>query len=1042
MNKIKISSFLFCTFLITLTTSVFGQKTTVYIHEDAEFKTGIELFQKEKYGSAQKSFNKIIEKKSDPTSLVRIDAEYYSALCAIELFNKDGEFYLKQFIKDHPESPKVKSAYFHLGSYNYRKKKYKDALDWFAKVQVYDLTTDELAEFYFKRGYSYFSTEQYDLAAKDFYEIKDAGNKYKAPAKYYFAHIAYLKKNYETALNDFIKLKQDETFGAVVPYYIVQVYYLQKKYDSVIVYAPALLDTVNSKRAPEIARLIGEAYYNTSRYNEAIPYFKQYETAFGTLPREDNYQLGYAYYKIKEYKNALIYFSKTTEKDDDSLAQNVAYHMGDCYIKTTQKQKALNAFKQASKFNFDTTIEEDALFNYAKLGYELSYNPYSEAIKALKKYIKKYPGTDRADEAYTYLVNAFITTQNYDEALLAIENIKTLTPDLKLTYQKAACYLGMLQFNNGDYNDAITSFGKSLKYNFDRNIKANAIYWSAEAYYRNKNYNNAIEVYNEYITQPGAIGKPQLSEANYNIAYCYFHLKDYENSNLWFRKFVTFKPEANAKKINDAYNRIGDGYFMQRNFESAANYYSQSYKMKLVDADYALYQKALAEGVLKKHAAKISDLKIFIKEYSRSSYIQKAKYELAQTYLLDNQNDQALASFLKFIDEYPNSQYINTSLSSIGLIYYNKKEDEKALEYFNRLITRDRKSPEANEAIAVVKNIYKTKGEVQQMESYLNSIGEKIPQASLDSITYEIGKNHYLEQNYKSAIADFTKYIQKFPDGIFIIDAYFYKAECDYSSAKTDDALNGYAFVISKNKNEFTERSLSRATNILYKKQDYAKAADYYKQLEQVAENTKNRDNAIIGLMRCHYRLKNYEEAINYSNKVLAIEKVSNELINEAHYNIAQSMYALQKYDDALSEFRKVANSTKNELGSESSYYIALIQYTKGDYKLSEKTIYGLINSDANSPFWITSSLLLLADNYVALKDNFQAKTILNSVLTDSDIPELIKKAQEKLDKIKAEEEAAKAAKLEPKPIQLMFKGDSLEQKKLFITEPAKDTIK
>jgi TolA-binding protein len=1042
MDKPFFLRFFFSALLIGLTAAVFGQKTSIYVHEDAEFKTAIELFRKEKYGSAQKSFNKLIESKTDVTSLIRIDAEYYSALCAIELFNKDGEYYLKLFIKNHPESPKVKAAYFHLGRYNYRKKKYKEALDWFAQVDVYNLTLEELPEFYFKRGYSYFSTEQYDLASKDFYEIKNADTKYAAPAKYYFAHIAYLNKNYETALHDFVKLKKDETFGSVVPFYIVQIYYLQKKYDSVIVYAPALLDTASSKRAPEIAKIIGESYYNTSRYNEAIPYFKQYENSFGTLPREDNYQLGYAYYKTKEYKNALAYFTKAAEVNDDSLAQNVAYHMGDCYIKLGQKQKALNAFKQASKLNFDKMIEEDGLFNYAKLSYELSFNPYSEAIKALKKYIKKYPGTDRADEVYTYLINAFITTQNYEEAMSAIESMKTLTPDLKLAYQKAAYYMGVSQFNNSEYNEAIASFGKSLKYNFDRTIKAASIYWTAEAYYRDKQYQTAIRVYNEYIIEPGAIGKPELAEANYNVAYSYYNLKDYENSNLWFRKFVIFKPEADAKKINDAYNRIGDCYFMQRNFESASEYYEKSYKMKLVDADYALYQKALADGVQKKNVEKIAALQTFVKEYPQSSYIQKVKFELAQTYLLNNQNNEAFSCFLKFIDEYPNSRYINTCLSNIALIYYNNNEDKKALEYFNRLIIRDRKSPEANEAIEIVKAIYKENGDITGLETWLSSVGETIPQASLDTIAYEVGKKHYLEDKYAAAAVDFDKYIQKFPNGIFITEANFYKAECEYSTAKVDDALKSYIFVIEKNKNQFTEQSLVRATNILYPKQDYAKAADYYKQLEQVAENAKNRDNAIIGLMRCVYRLKDFNEAIIYSKKVLALEKLSNELTYEAHYNIAQSFYATQKLDDALAEFHVVANSTSNELGTESRYYIALIEHTKGEYKQAEKTIYDLVDSDANSPYWITKSLLLLADNYVALKDNFQAKTILNSVLTDSDIPELIKIAQEKLDKINADEAAAKAAMLQPPPIQVMFKGDSLEQKKLFIPEPVKDTIR
>src|ERR1700752_3567516 len=201
MTRLKGFVLSVCFFIIFASSA---QKTIIYTHNDAEFQTAIELFQKEKYGAAQKAFLNVIKLSPDPKSLVHIDAEYYNAICAIELFNKDGELYLKQFIYDHPESPKVKSAYFYLGKYNYRKKKWRDAIDWFGKVDIYDLTTEELSEFYFKRGYSLFNVDKLSEAKKDFYEIKDVDNKYAGAAKYYYAHISYQEKNYETALTDFL----------------------------------------------------------------------------------------------------------------------------------------------------------------------------------------------------------------------------------------------------------------------------------------------------------------------------------------------------------------------------------------------------------------------------------------------------------------------------------------------------------------------------------------------------------------------------------------------------------------------------------------------------------------------------------------------------------------------------------------------------------------------------------------------------------------------------------------------------------------------
>jgi tetratricopeptide (TPR) repeat protein len=1027
MNRLKGFALSICFFLFFAS---FAQKTTVYTHEDAEYKTAIELYQKEKFGAAQKSFLNIIKTHADPKSLVRIDAEYYNAICAIELFNKDGELYLKQFIYDHPESPKVKSAYFYLGKYNYRKKKYRDALDWFEKVDIYDLTTEELSEFYFKRGYSFFNTDKFAEAKKDFYEIKDVDNKFAGAAKYYYAHIAYSEKNYETALADFLKLQQNETFGPVVPYYIAQLYYMQGKYEQVISYAPALLDSANTKRAPEIARVLGESYYRLNKYSEAIPFLKKYEKATGKLPRSDQYELGYAFYKVKDYDEAINYFTGVTNIDD-SLVQNAYYHLGDCYLKINNKQNARNAFSEASKLNFDKNIQEDALYSYAKLCYELSYNPYNEAIKAFQLYIANYPNSSRLDEAYGYLVNAFTTTKNYKGAVEAIEAIKVLTPELKQAHQKVAYFRGVDLYNNGEYAEAIKMFDKATTYKFDKNISAQAVYWKGESNFKLKNYQKAIESYTAYISEPGAIGKSELSDANYNIGYSYLKLKDYDNSILWFRKFVTFKPQADEKKINDALNRIGDGYFMNHDFDNAADYYGQSYKMKLINADYALFQKALAEGVLKKYPEKITDLQAFISNYPNSTFLQRAKFELALTYEKDNQNDQAIALYKKIIDDYPNSIYVNTALSKIGLIYFAKKEDDNALIYFDRLIKRDRKSPEANEAINQIKQIYTAKGNVQAMEDYLSSIGAAIPQMELDSIAYNIGKTHYLERDYKNAISDFEKYIQKFPDGFYLLQATAMKADADDALGNSDAALTGYTAIISKTKNQYTEQALNRASDILYKKKECEKALELFKQLEQIAEIPKNVSSAKIGLMRCNYQLKNYSDVMVYVDKVLGIENVSKELKNEAHYYLGQTLFATQKYDEAFAEFKALSNTAQNEMGAEASYNVAYIYYLKNDYKQSQKAIFDFVG-ESDYEYWVSKAFILLADNFVALKDNFQAKTTLKTVINDSKTPELIKAAQEKLDKINADEEAAKKAKIMSEPLKIEFRGDTTEQKKLF----------
>jgi tetratricopeptide (TPR) repeat protein len=305
LNKLKILiALILLAVMLIMAGAATAQQTLVHTDPDKDYKLGLELYNKEKFAAARSLFEKAVSSNKNAHSEIIINCDFYTAMCAMELFHNDAEDKLNSFIENHPESPKVGMAIFKLGVYHYRKKKYKNAIETFELVDIYELTTDELAEFYFKFGYSYYELERFEEASKMFYEIKDVDTRYTNPANYYYSHIAYTTKNYETALVGFQKLQNDEVFGPIVPYYISQIYFLQKRYEMVIEYAPPLLETENVKRAPEVARLIGESYFKLNEFEKSIPYLEQYKKSTGRLSREDAYQLGYAYFKTKNYEKA------------------------------------------------------------------------------------------------------------------------------------------------------------------------------------------------------------------------------------------------------------------------------------------------------------------------------------------------------------------------------------------------------------------------------------------------------------------------------------------------------------------------------------------------------------------------------------------------------------------------------------------------------------------------------------------------------------------------------------------------------------------
>ena len=122
---------------------------------------------------------------------------------------------------------------------------------------------------------------EYEEARIAFYEIKDKDQKYSTPATYYYAHIAYVQQNYETALNGFIKLSNDETFSPVVPYYITQIYYLQKRWDELLKYAPPLLELITEN----ITKIKTKKIINQGKFPElfCFPYSSLLNSFFARL---------------------------------------------------------------------------------------------------------------------------------------------------------------------------------------------------------------------------------------------------------------------------------------------------------------------------------------------------------------------------------------------------------------------------------------------------------------------------------------------------------------------------------------------------------------------------------------------------------------------------------------------------------------------------------------------------------------------------------------------------------------------------------------
>lgn len=1007
-------------FFILCTTVVRAQKTAAYTDKDVLYKLGLELFDKKQYAAAQKNFNEFA--LSSTSKLMKADALYYAAACSIEMFNKDGEWLMKQFIEKYPANTKLNDAYFYLGKSNFRKKKYPETLEYLEKLDVYKLNKEQLAELYFKRGYSYLQQGNDVKAKNDLNEIKDVDNKYAFPATYYYSHIAYKEKNYETALTGFNRLVGDEAFGSIVPYYITQIYFIQGKYDKVTKEAPKLLnDTANIQKEEDINRMIGESYFNLNDFSHALPYLKK--AGFGTNA-QGNYVLAYCYYKTKDYANATSGFEKATVSDD-SLAQNAWYHLGDCYVKTNQKLKAKNAFYSAAQAKFNKKISEDALFSFAKLSYELDFSPYNEAVISFQEYLKQYPNSPRKEECYNFLVNVYSTTKNYAQAIESIEAMGKIDPILKVTYQKLIYFRGVDYFNNGDLDNAEKQFKKSLAQNSDMKWNSLSQYWLGEISYLRKDYTTAIEAWKKFQLTQGATQLPEYDLSNYDLGYAYFQRKeadDYTNANISFRKFLLTKSTYDVNKIVDANIRAADCYFMNRDFTQASEYYKKAIDFNKLDVDYCLYQKALGDGLTKHYEDKIAELKKIESRYPSSNYLSAALNEIADTYYKNLKDEEkAIVYYERILKNYPNSSFSNNCYAQLGYIYFGRKQDDKAFEYFDKFVKNDTKSDAAKDVMESIKKIFEAKNDVDGMEQYFISVGNPLSENQLEKAAYLAAYDaYYTQKNCDLAMPKWESYIGKFPNGKYITEAQFNYGECAYSKNMFDKALAAYQYVIDKPRGLYTEMSLTKATYLLYKDKKYQEALPLFQKLEEVAETPANKTAGKFGAMRCAFYLNQFEVALEEANRVLSIDKITPQQISEAQYIKAKSLYETNRLGDALTAFTAITKSAKNVTGAKAYYLIGKIQFLKQDYKNVEKTVSKLIGYEYSNDEWNNKGMLLLADSYLANKDDANAEVILQTIIDGKPKQEFIDEAQKRLDDLKARRKEAENT-AQPQDMKLQF---------------------
>jgi tetratricopeptide (TPR) repeat protein len=977
------------------------------------FNRGLTLLENNNYAAARSAFEQYIQ--SDPSSEMMAEAEYYKSYCAMMLFNDDAEYLFENFVEKYPANSKAIMAYYELGNYYYRNTKYEKAINAFEKVKAYNLTPAQRFELKFKMGYSYFNQKDFEHALENFTYSLQADNAFQGAAAYYAGFIEIQREEYDKALTYLKIAEEKDAYKRVVPPMITRVYYGKKDYDLVIAYAQSVFQAGREvQNISEMELMMADAYYVNKDYRNAYRYFESnLERKGGRSTAEVLYKAGFTAYESGFFSQAVEYLKKAA-LDKGEFGQYASYYLGLSYLRMDNKPYAITAFENASNMDFDTKIKYESMFYLGKLNFE--EGKYSDAIKVLTTYNQSEHASVNRDEVDELISESYLLTEDVNAALEYIESLPTKSDKVKEIYQQVTFRKATSLFNAGRYYDAVQTFNLSLNYPYDKETTLASYFWIGEAYAIGKRLKEAINAYEMVLQNDPSNDSETSLKTRYGLGYAYYNLNDYKKALPQFRFYVD-RISSNPEKYfyHDAMLRLADCYYASKEYNTAVTMYQRAIQTGTAEADYCNYQIGLIYGILgnmpqaNTYLNKVVDLE-------QSIYYDDALFQKAELYFENGDYNKAIQGFSELIRAQPESPYIPYALINRAVSYSNLQQPDNSINDYKTVIDNYPRHQESNNALMGLQDALTSADRSGEFSEYLEKWKRLNPdREDLSNIEFDAAKNLYFNQDYDRAIAAFRQYLEDYGRNSFEDEVYYYMGESYYRAQAYNDAILAFESILNIPNSKWKNRSVRRLALLHELRGDFAKSLDYYNQLENIAANKREIYDAWEGLMKSYYYNGEYDSTIRYALRILDAGTFSVNTQNETQLFAGKAYLAKGQNQEAIDYLLATVNTAKDVNGAEAQYILAKMFHEEGNYQNSNEALFDLNENFGIYEEWIGKSFLLIADNYIAMDEIFQAKATLNSVIEKSPEEDLVETARQKLVEI---ENMAQKEIIEPDSLQ------------------------
>ncbi|MEI7585955.1 tetratricopeptide repeat protein [Runella sp.] len=577
---------------------------------------------------------------------------------------------------------------------------------------------------------------------------------------------------------------------------------------------------------------------------------------------------------------------------------------------------------------------------YSDLGkYYFDREDYSNAITYLTKALDRSSNYYAVTETRYKLGLSYYSLKQYNPALQYFAEVqKDPASDY---FAPAGYYAGVIQYQNGKYDDAYKSF-KSIETH--PQYKADAPNWIVSSLYQVQRYDDLI-AYAEPLLRRTQGGGVKLNDVALYAAEVSYNRGKYEDAAKYYAQYVQLKgretptPAPIQFRYGHSLFRMGNyagavdqlksvatrkdttgqfgsyilaiSHLQNKNPQASLTGFDNASKLKFnkVIQEEASFNHAKVQLELNNHSAAFTELQEFIKNFPGSEYEEEAT-RLSILSLTKSNNSAAAVAYiekLKKVDEATKAAYQRQTMN-LGIADFNAERYAQAIVNFDKSL---KYTPDTD--IAQAANFQK--GEAF---SALNRYGEAIPiyqqlirnspnsSYAIRSL-YSLGYAYYNTKDYKSALTNFQQYVSK-GKGVgepqTIEDATIRMADSYLTDKNYAQAMALYDKALSEGRLDRDYALYQKGLILTYQEKDTEAKAQFDKVIAQFP-TSRYADDALFQSANIDLEKGNYQAAIRAYTRLVK-DKPRSYLIPPALLKRALAYNNIQVFEEAIRDYKRI----------------------------------------------------------------------------------------------------------------------------------------